>query len=260
MTGQAYSVWGNAAPVTVLLPVYNEADTISRVLSEFDSTVVRPIGAELLVCEDGSTDGSAQVLRDLASQLQMRVVSCPDRKGYAQAAHDGLAQIQTPWVFFADSDGQYDPADFWKIWAARESHDMVIGRKVERRERYYRIFLSKGFHLLAKAFTTIPLRDIDCGFRLIRRETLERVLPEVRSLHYSFWAEFTIIAYRKDLRIAEVPVSHRPSLRGGTSIYSWNRLPRILASQILGLLRLAHRLNRDRNVRARSPPRAAVQS
>ena len=137
---------------------------------------------------------------------------------------------------------------------------MVIGRKVERRERYYRIFLSRGFHLLAKAFTTIPLQDIDCGFRLIRRETLERVLPEVRSLHYSFWAEFTIIAYRKGLRIDEVPVSHRPSLRGGTSIYSWNRLPRILISQVVGLLRLARRLNRDRSVRARSPPRAAVQS
>ncbi len=260
MTGQAYGSWGNGAPVTVLLPVYNEADTISQVLSEFDSAVVRPIGAELLVCEDGSTDGSAQVLRDLGARLQMRVVSCPDRKGYARAAHDGLAQVQTPWVFFADSDGQYDPADLWKIWAARESHDMVIGRKVERQERYYRIFLSKGFHLLAKAFTTIPLQDIDCGFRLIRRDALERVLPEVRSLHYSFWAEFTIIAYRKGLHIVEVPVGHRPSLRGGTSIYSWNRLPRILVSQVLGLLRLARRLNRARSPPAPRPPRSAVQS
>ncbi len=259
MSGEVYGSWGDRPAVTVLLPVYNEADTISTVLTEFDSTVVRPIGAELLVCEDGSTDGSPKVLRDLSQKLNMRLVTCPDRKGYARAAQDGLSQVATPWVFFADSDGQYDPADFWKIWAARESYDMVIGRKVRRSERYYRVFLSKGFHLLAKAFTTIPLQDIDCGFRLIRRDVLERVLPEVRSLRYSFWAEFTIIAYRKGLRIAEVPVGHRPSLRGGTSIYSWNRLPKILVSQVLGLLRLARRLNRERSVQSRSPPRAAVQ-
>jgi glycosyltransferase involved in cell wall biosynthesis len=230
--------------LTVFLPVYNEAKSISQILRDFHGRVVAPCRAKLLVCEDGSTDGSREVLERLARELPMGLVTGPGRKGYARAARDGLGLIDTPYVFFADSDGQYDPADFWKIWNARGTYDMVIGRKEQRQEKLYRTVLSRGFHLLVKAFTSVPLKDMDCGFRLIRREVVEAVLPEVRSLKYSFWAEFSIVAYRKGFRILEVPVSHRPSARGGTSIYSWNRMPRILLMQVLGLLRLAYRLNR----------------
>jgi hypothetical protein len=114
--------------------------------------------------------------------------------------------------------------------------------------------------VLVKAFTNVPLRDMDCGFRLIRRETVKTVLPEVRSLKYSFWAEFSIVAYRKGLRIREVPVSHRPSVRGGTSIYSWDRIPRIMMLQIIGLLRLARRLNRSNGSSLPAEPPTPVGS
>lgn len=240
--------------LTVFLPVYNEASSIAGVLREFSETVTAPARARLLVCEDGSTDGGREVLELLGRSLPLELVTSPNRKGYANAARDGLQRITTEFVFFSDSDGQYDPSDFWKIWNARGSFDMVIGRKDERQERFYRIVLSRGFHLLVKAFTAVPLRDMDCGFRLIRREVVASVLPEVRSLKYSFWAEFSIIAYRKGFRILEVPVRHRPSLRGSTSIYSWNRLPRILVLQVLGLLNLARRLNRTVTKETRATP------
>ena len=122
---------------------------------------------------------------------------------------------------------------------------MVIGRKLERRESYYRTFLSGGFHALMKAFCGVPLQDMDCGFRVIRKEVVEAVLPDVQSLPYSFWAEFSILAYRRGFRVREVPVSHRPRLHGSSTIYAWNKLPRILILQFLGLLRLARRLNRE---------------
>ena len=241
--------------LTVLLPVYNEAASITGVLSEFHDTVTGPARAKLLVCEDGSTDGGRNLLEQLSRSFPMELVTSPLRKGYATAARDGLNRVTTDLVFFADSDGQYDPADFWKIWDARDSYDMVIGRKEERQEKFYRSLLSRGFHLLVKAFTSVPLLDMDCGFRLIRQEVVESVLPEVRSLKYSFWAEFSIIAYRKGFRILEVPIGHRPSTRGSTSIYSWNRLPKILLLQVLGLLGLAHRLNRAAaQPTRRSPP------
>ncbi len=260
MSTPSFGRFADESDLTLLMPVFNEAQTISAVIREFERTVVAPSGGHLLVCEDGSTDGSRAVLEKLAGQVPMQLVTSPDRKGYAGAAHDGLTRAATSWVFFADSDGQYDPRDFWKVWAARDEFDMVIGCKTRREERYYRVLLSKGFHLLAKAFTTIPLRDIDCGFRLIRRDVIERVLPEVRSLRYSFWAEFSIIAYRKGIRIGEVPVSHRASLRGGTSIYAWNKIPKILFLQVIGLLRLARRLNRESPSDSPTPPSAAAGS
>ena len=244
--------------LTVFLPVYNEASSIGQVVREFHETVLMPYHAKLLVCEDGSTDGSREVLAKLSETLPMDLVVGPHRKGYDGGVRDGLRRITTDYVFFSDSDGQYDPREFGRIWDARGQYDMVIGRKDHRSEKVYRTLLSRGFHVLVKAFTNVPLRDMDCGFRLIRRATVEAVLPEVRSLKYSFWAEFSIVAYRKGLRIREVPVSHRPSVRGGTSIYSWDRIPRIVTLQVIGLLRLALRLNRSRKnpVPAKPPPTA----
>jgi dolichol-phosphate mannosyltransferase len=230
--------------LTVFLPVYNESGTIETVVNGFYSDVVRPLGAQLLVCEDGSSDGTPDVLERLATGIPMRLVTSRHRKGYGGAIRDGLGLVTTPYVFIADSDGQYAPDEFWKIWNSADSYDMVIGRKVRRQERFYRALLSRGFHVLIKAFTNVPLEDMDCGFRLIRREIIPQVLPEVRTLRYSFLAEFSIVAYRMGFRIKEVPVMHSPRMSGSTSIYSWNRLPWILAHQSVGLLRLARRLNR----------------
>jgi glycosyltransferase involved in cell wall biosynthesis len=246
--------------LTILLPVHNEAQSIGGVLQDFHNEVVQPVGAELLVCEDGSADGSKDVLKRLAKTLRMRLVFGDSRKGYARAVRDGLHQVESPLVFFADSDGQYDPRDFWKLWSQLDGNDMVIGRKVKRSEETYRTVLSQGFHILARALTGVPLRDMDCGFRLIRREVVEQVLPDVSSLKYSFWAEFSILAYRRGFRILEVPVSHRPRLNGSTSIYSWKKLPKILLVQFVGLLNLARRLTRQAKLERASPPRAAAGS
>ncbi|MGI0131208.1 MAG: glycosyltransferase family 2 protein [Thermoplasmata archaeon] len=266
MMGEDSASGGTAAVIatqtprlTVFLPVYNEATSISGVLSSFYGEVVRPLRAELLVCEDGSSDGTPEVLRRVATEIPMHLVSSPARKGYGGAMSDGLRLVETPLVFIADSDGQYEPSEFWKIWNAAADYDMVIGRKVRREERFYRSLLSRGFQVLIKAFTGVPLNDMDCGFRLIRREVIAKVLPEVRSLQYSFLAEFSIVAYRKGFRILEVPVVHRARINGSTSIYSWNRLPWIIGHQVIGLLRLARRLNQVRPGAPVDPARFATR-
>lgn len=246
--------------VTILLPVYNEAGFIPQVIREFVDEVASPLRAELLVCEDGSTDGSDEVLKRLAAELPMTLVTGRARKGFARAVKDGLNLAQTEWVFFSDSDGQYDPRDFWKMWEARGSYDVVIGRKMYREERFYRNLLSRGFHVLVKAFTSVPLKDMDSGFRLIRREVVREVLPEVRSLGYSFNAEFAIIAFRKGFRVLELPVSHRPSLQRNTSIYTWRKMPTIITTQVVGLLRLSLRLNHSQGRRGRPSRTRTPQS
>jgi len=120
--------------LTVFLPVYNEASSIEGILREFHDRVVVPHHAKLLVCEDGSTDASREVLTALAKTLPMELVVSPDRKGYDGGVRGGLERITTDYVFFADSDGQYDPAEFERIWTARGSYDMVsVGRTTGRR-------------------------------------------------------------------------------------------------------------------------------
>ncbi len=222
--------------------MHNEADVIEKVLESFYFQVVTPTGARLLVCEDGSTDGTEMVLERLRKKYAMQLQQDDARKGYAEAVRDGLRSVRTPYIFFADSDGQYYPEDFWKLVPYAKDYDVIIGRKVNRDEPFHRILLSRGFHVLAKALTGVPLKDMDCGFRLLRRDAIDRILPEVGSLPYSFWAEFSIVAYRHGLRILEVPVSHRSRLSGTTTIYRLDRLPGIVVRQFIGLARLARRL------------------
>jgi glycosyltransferase involved in cell wall biosynthesis len=228
--------------LTILLPVHNEAESIERVLAGFWEIVVRPLSAEILICEDGSTDGTDLVLQQLGRKYSLRFVNGTARKGYAGAVRDGLEQVRTPRIFFADSDGQYYPEDFWKLWPHLEEYDMVVGRKTNRDEPSHRLLLSWGFHLLAKIMTGVPLRDMDCGFRILKRDLVNTILPDVGVLPFSFWAEFTILAYKKGIRILEVPVSHRARFRGDTSIYQWHRIPAIVRSQFRGLTELARKL------------------
>jgi len=231
--------------LTVLLPVHNEANSIERVLTEFWEEVVRPTSAKVLICEDGSTDGTERVLQELSLKYPMRFVTGANRKGYADAVQDGLEQVDTSFVFFADSDGQYYPQDFWKLWPHVANYDMVIGHKINRDEPLHRFILSRGFHLLAKVMTGVSLKDMDCGFRVLRREVAAEILPEVGALPFSFWAEFTILAETRGVRIREVPVSHKSRNYGTTSIYTLQRLPLIVLLQILGLATLSRRLKRS---------------
>jgi len=234
---------GFRSSLSILLPVHNEADTVEQTLLSIRDQIGIPLNAELVVCEDGSTDGTDAILRRLAEKGVIRLLTDAWRKGYAGAVRDGLRHIRSDFVFFTDSDGQYDPADFWRLWPAAQACDIVIGRKVKRQEPLHRILLSRGFHVLVKALFNIPLRDIDCGFRILRREMLDDVLPEVHSLPFSFWAEFTIVAYQKGYQIMEVPVAHRPRLRGLTNIYRFERLPSIIIAQLIGIIRLRRRLS-----------------
>ncbi len=230
--------------VAIIVPAHNEGPTIEAVLRDYTDQVASKLGSEILVCEDGSTDNTREVLQRLTRELPLRVVTNEDRLGYGGGVKRGLLLADGDILFFSDSDGQYDPRDFWALQGRMDGADMVIGVKTERHEAPHRILLSRGFHLLIKILFDIQLRDIDCGFRLIRKGIVEDVLREVHDLPYSFWAEFTIVSNLQGLRIAEGPVSHRSRLAGNTTIYQPRRLPKILLLQMRGLLRLRRRMRK----------------
>jgi glycosyltransferase involved in cell wall biosynthesis len=224
--------------VSVLLPVYNEAEIISDVLRSYHNEICRELSAVLIVAEDGSTDGTKQILSSLKTELPIVLLSGPNRKGYARAASDALKRCRSEWVFFSDSDGQYSPTDFWKLWKQKDDFDMVIGRKVRRSESAYRIILTKGFHKIVNRTFGLDLHDADCGFRLIRKEVVSSVIDKVRFLDYSFWAEFTIRACLDGFRIREVPISHGRRTNGNTHIYKPSKIVTIVPNQLKGLAHL----------------------
>jgi glycosyltransferase involved in cell wall biosynthesis len=227
--------------LSVLTPVHDEAFSISETLSQIYRSVVLKTHAEVIVCEDGSSDGTAELLAKIQPSYGFQLFSTPARLGYSGAVRRGLALCSGDLIFFTDSDGQYDPEDFWKLWKAMGNADMVVGRKVKRVEGFHRRWLSQGFNALVRALFGVRLTDMDSGFRLIRRQVATQITEKVKSLPYSFWAEFSILAWREGFKIVEVPVSHRSRLYGNTTIYPPLKVPQIIVLQLLGLIRLKRR-------------------
>jgi glycosyltransferase involved in cell wall biosynthesis len=216
--------------LSVVLPAYNEAEYFGEIITKLPS--------RLVVAEDGSVDQTPAILADLATEIPIRLMSDPNRKGYAKGVADALKACDEEWIFFSDSDGQYFSSDFWRLWENRSGNDLIIGRKTHRNEGFHRILLSKCFHMLFNGLFGLKLNDADCGFRLIRRKVVQSIVNETDLLKYSFWAEFTIRACLKGFRIREVPISHADRANGTTRIYNPSKIPLIVLKQLKGLAKL----------------------
>jgi len=227
----------------LLLPVHNEADIIEKIILEFYNEIGTKIPLNICVSEDGSTDGTKDVLLQLNEKIPMTLVLGEERKGYMRGVKDGLRKTHSDFVFFVDSDGQHIASDFWKLYEKRENFDMIVGKKIKRDDPPLRIAISKIFHLLVRTLFRLPISDPDTAFRLINVRVINEVLEETRFLEYSFWTEFTVRAFMKGFKVAEVPVVHKKRLNGSTRLYSSNKLFGIIIKQLIGLFKLWKEIN-----------------
>src|SRR6266446_2070768 len=148
----------------VVLPAYNEAGMIENTIVEASNYLskIHP-NIEYLVVEDGSTDGTPQVLSHLQSVMPcLQVNSSPTRKGYPTAVRDSILSVgkDADRILFMDSDGQYDPRDFQKLVRLADNADIVIGRRTSRAESPLRVFLSIGVRLLEREMFGLKCRDV----------------------------------------------------------------------------------------------------
>jgi hypothetical protein len=131
------------------------------------------------------------------------------RDGFFASAMRLYRLASCPYVFFTDSDGQYVPSDFWQIARHIDAFDMVHGAKVSRKDPLYRISSSFGFNTLVRVLFDSECEDVNSAFRLIRRDLLEDVLPDISRLGLLPNAEMYIRAERLGYRIRNVSIRHR---------------------------------------------------
>jgi glycosyltransferase involved in cell wall biosynthesis len=231
--------------VAVVLPCHNEVDIIEKVVREFYEELNGNVSFEIVVCEDGSTDGTKDVLKRLSKDIPMKVILGYERKGYAGGLKDGLKLVQAKYIFFVDADGQHLASDFWRLYELREKYDVVSGWRVRRADNFYRRIMSKTFQSLAKLFFGLPkLKDITAPFKLVRADVAKIVAEECKYMKESFWTEFTIRVLLKKFSLTEKPVTHRDRIgEGSTRVYKPWKIPKIVMAQISGLLKLWKELN-----------------
>ncbi len=235
--------------VSVILPVHNEVSGIRDTVTSYYGEVGNKLPIEFIVAEDGSVDGTREVLSGLKRELPFVLLSDQRRKGYAKAVSDALRSCSGDWIFFSDADGQFRPSDFWNLWQQRDGCDMIVGTKVHRQDAVNRLILAKGFRNIVNALFHLNLHDSDSGFRLIRKEVIYSIIDTVRFLEYSFWIEFTVRACLRGFRVFEVPVAHHNRVSGESRIFDRHKIPEIILTQLKGVAQLYLDV---RNTRGRS--------
>lgn len=231
--------------LTVLIPFHDEEPNVAPLLAELRATLEGPglsgAGREPLLCEvllvdDGSTDGTAAELAAAAAVWSaVRVERFPVNRGQAAALWWGFRNARGAWIATLDGDGQNPPAELARLWARRDSADMLCGIRARRRDPWLRRGMSRVANLTRRALLRDGVRDTGCSLKLIRREVTDSFLP-IRTL-YSFLPAFATAA---GWRVEELPVEHRPR-RAGKSKYGF----RVMALHpLLDLLALSWLLRR----------------
>src|SRR5512141_2815569 len=119
--------------IDIILPVYNERDSIVPVLDEWKNELSRlHVSYRFILCEDGSTDGTGELLKTISSKYPMLLDQSGTRRGYAGAVVAGINDSTAKYILCIDSDGQCDPADLAKFWKERDTADVVIGWRTAR--------------------------------------------------------------------------------------------------------------------------------
>jgi len=232
-------------PISLLMLVHNEAPVIEGVVRDYHREVIgRLPGSEFIVVEDGSRDGTTEILDGLRGELGLTVIHRDERRGYTAAMREALSLPKHDLVFFSDSDGQHDPRDFWKLANRIRTADLVIGVKSPRRDPWYRIVISRVFNALIAAMFGLRVSDINSGFRLMTRRLVDDLLRDEWRLRACIASELTIRAHCRGYAIAEVPVRHRARPFGRSKGLPLSKIPRAVAHIVRELLVL-RRMARD---------------
>lgn len=201
--------------LSVVLPCYNEEANIGRTIEEVNAWMKgADIEGELIVTDDGSKDRSPQILAEYAKKIpQLRVVTRAKNGGYGMAVRDGLDAATTEWIAYMDSDGQFKPEDLEKLMAYADRYDFITGRRAKRADSFIRNMFGKVLGAVNVIVLGLWVRDVNCGMKMFRRETWEKVRP-THNVEKLFNTEMFRNLKRAGIPWATVNVPHYPRTAG----------------------------------------------
>jgi dolichol-phosphate mannosyltransferase len=209
--------------ISVVIPTYDEAGTLEELHRELcELAAVRGYELQVVMVDDGSTDGSWAVIERLA-EGDSRVLGIRFRRNFGKAAalSAGFDAATGETIVTMDADLQDSPAEIPKLLAKLDDgFDVVSGWKIERRDPWHKRWPSKAFNFLVGRLTGVRLHDHNCGLKCFRRD----VIHEIR-LYGELHRFVPVLAAARGFRVGETPVEHRPR-RAGRSKYGWSRIPK----------------------------------
>ena len=207
--------------LSIVIPVYNEKENIKDLYNEISPVLLNMnMGSEIIFVDDGSSDGSLELLTDLFEKHEdIKVVSFRRNFGKASALMAGFKETSGEIIVTMDGDLQDDPKEIPRfIEEIKKGLDLVSGWKFKRNDPVTKTIPSKFANMVISLFTRIKLHDLNCGFKAYRRDLVDEL-----NIYGELHRFIPVLAAQRGFRIGEIKINHRPRTRG-KSKYGVDRL------------------------------------
>jgi glycosyltransferase involved in cell wall biosynthesis len=221
--------------ISVFFPCYNDGGTIaSMVMGAMIVLETITSDYEVIVIDDGSTDASREILQRLEQDYdKVKVVYHKVNRGYGGALRSGFSASTKDVIFYTDGDAQYDVRELKKLVSAlKDDIDVVQGYKTRRLDPFHRVIIGKLYQNVMKFMFGLQINDVDCDFRLIRRQVFDEVTLEKNS--GVICLEMVKKIQEAGFRFTEVPVNHFFRAYGKSQFFNFKRVFRV-GKDVLGL-------------------------
>ncbi|MEM4724864.1 MAG: glycosyltransferase family 2 protein [Candidatus Hadarchaeum sp.] len=215
--------------LSITAPAYNERENIAKMVTYWESIFARDgIQGEIVIGDDGSTDGTKDILRELQGKYDnLVVVDHAVNQGYGVALSSAIAHSQGEYVLTIDSDGQFDAAEYTLLLAEmNKGYDVVTGYRHRKQDQPLRVIADRVLNLIVRLLFRLSLRDTNCALKLLRGDVARRLTIEARG--YPTPTELLVRARTLGYRIGEVGITHYERAGGKTKLKalrtSWHML------------------------------------
>jgi glycosyltransferase involved in cell wall biosynthesis len=210
-------VAGRLRGLSMILPCHDEAENVERAIDEATAAGELVADAhEVLVVDDGSSDATRELAQArAAADPRVRVLCHEGNRGYGAAVRTGLAAARLEWIFLTDADLQFDMTDLVRFVPLAPSSDIVAGYRAHRADPPHRAVNAAAWNVLVRRVFNVPLRDVDCAFKLMRRDLVQALVLTAEGAMVS--TELVTRAVGAGARIVELGVAHRPRSAGRPS-------------------------------------------
>ena len=207
--------------LSIIVPVFNEEESLELFYKELVSEVESlDKDYEVIFIDDGSTDGSLNLLKDFAGKSKrVRIFSFRRNQGKAEALTLGFQKAKGDYIVTLDADLQDRPAEIGKLLKkANEGWDLVSGWRKDRKDSFQKVIASKFFNFIASAFWGLKLHDYNCGLKIYGKDAVKHL-----NLYGGFHRFIPLLVYQQGFRVTEVPILHSPR-KYGKSKYGFSKL------------------------------------
>lgn len=201
--------------LSVFFPAYNEEKNLEKTVMEaFDVLKKIPIIFEVLIINDGSSDGTGAVADKLAKKYSQVKIISQQNGGYGMALRAGLKNAKYEWIVYVDADGQFEFSEISSFLPLCDDADAIWGYRLKRKDPFYRSVFSFCWGRSARFLTGIALKDLNCGFKMFKKKAIESIWPLESTRGAMINPELALKLNKSGFKILEVGVNHYPRLYG----------------------------------------------